>query len=77
MSTTTAHTTANPAAERVDLDVDACACHLYDAECALHAAHQSGVDAWITAATNELHQAVADYLHAVAERSAHPQATAR
>ena len=34
------------------------ACHLYDAECA------------ITAASDRLHEAVADYLAAVAERDA-------
>lgn len=38
------------------------AAHLYDAECALHTAHQSGVDAWIAAATQKLHEAVTEYL---------------
>ena len=32
--------------------------HLYDAECALHIARQSRVDAWITAAADHLHLAV-------------------
>ena len=60
MSTTTAtHTAAEPAAERVD--INACACHLYDAECALHAAHQSGVDDWIAKAAERLHEAVVVY----------------
>lgn len=40
---------------------------LYDAECALHVAHQTHVDAWITAASDRLHQAVADHLAAVAK----------
>ncbi|HEY3260934.1 MAG TPA: hypothetical protein VGJ95_11840 [Pseudonocardiaceae bacterium] len=35
---------------------------LYDAECALHAAHQSQVAAWIAAADARLHEAVAEYL---------------
>src|SRR2546422_843592 len=34
------------------------ACHLYDAECALHTAHQSHVDAWAEAASHKLHQAL-------------------
>lgn len=38
------------------------AAHLYDAECALHAAHRSGVQAWITAADRKLHKAVSEYL---------------
>jgi hypothetical protein len=41
--------------------------HLYDAECALHVAHQTRVDAWITAASDRLHQAVAEHLAAVEE----------
>lgn len=41
------------------------AAHLYDAECALHAAHQSGLQAWITAANQKLHEAVSEYLTAV------------
>jgi hypothetical protein len=32
--------------------------HLYDAECALHAARQSRVDEWIAAAYDRLHEAV-------------------
>ena len=52
--------TTTPAAAPIDVDTDvaACACHLYDAECALHAAHQSGVEPWIAAATERLHEAV-------------------
>lgn len=41
------------------------AAELYDAECALHAAHQSHVDAWISAAGDKLHQAVTDHLAAI------------
>jgi hypothetical protein len=31
---------------------------VYDAECALHAAHQSGVDGWMVAAREGLHRAL-------------------
>ena len=41
--------------------------HLYDAECALHDAHQSHVDEWIAAASNRLHDAVVDHLAAEAD----------
>ena len=37
---------------------------LYNAEGTLHAARQSGVDAWVKAAYDRLHVAVADYLQA-------------
>lgn len=43
--------------------------HLYEAEVALHIAHQSHVDAWIAAAADRLHDAVVEHLHAV--ESAH------
>lgn len=49
----------------VDPAVAACACHLYDAECALHDAHQSGVGTWIDAAGDKLRAAFAAYLDAV------------
>ena len=45
------------------------ACHLYDAECALHAAHQSGVEQWIAAAAEKLHQAIVEYLVAIAAQT--------
>ncbi len=44
--------------------------HLYDAEVALHIAHQSHVDAWITAAADRLHDALVEHLRAV--DTAHP-----
>jgi hypothetical protein len=50
----------------------ATACHLYDAECALHVVHQTHVDAWITAASERLHQAVAEHLGAVGAQVANP-----
>lgn len=40
----------------------AAAARLYDAECALHSAHQSHVDIWIDAANRRLHAAVTEYL---------------
>lgn len=49
-----------------DDHVQASATHLYDAECALRAAHQTHVDAWIAAATDKLHAALAAHLAAVA-----------
>ena len=57
MATTVAPTSRNRA--------DLAAVRLYNAECALHAAHQSGVELWITAASEKLHEAVVDYLAAV------------
>ncbi len=50
------HTTERTASDRA-------AQHLYDAECALHAAHQSHVDRWITAANGKLHRAIVNYEH--------------
>lgn len=40
--------------------------HLYDAECALHDAHQSHVDEWIAAASEHLHIALVEHLAAEA-----------
>lgn len=34
---------------------------LYDAEVALHHAHQTKVDEWISAAADGLHEAIVDY----------------
>jgi hypothetical protein len=47
--------------------VQAAASLLYDAECALHVAHQTHIEAWIAAASDRLQHAVADHLAAVAE----------
>lgn len=65
-TTTTSRRTTN--ARHKDSDIATCACHVYDAECALHAAHQSGDDAWIAAANEKLHQALTEYLAATAAR---------
>ncbi|SOD74996.1 hypothetical protein SAMN05892883_4194 [Jatrophihabitans sp. GAS493] len=41
--------------------------HLYDAECALHIAHQTRVDTWIAAASDRLHEADVEYQHAIGQ----------
>jgi hypothetical protein len=38
---------------------------LYEAEVALHIAHQTGVDCWIQAAADRLHEALEAHLQAV------------
>jgi hypothetical protein len=48
-------------ASRPSLVSDA-ARELYEAELALHDAHTSGVDTWISAAADHLHRAVQNYL---------------
>jgi hypothetical protein len=48
-------------------DLRTAATQLYDAECALHAARRSGVDAWIGAASNKLSDAIANYKLALAQ----------
>jgi len=58
--------TAEPARRRTPVSMDLspaqhvceAARHLYEAECALHIAHQTGIDCWITAASDRLHDAV-------------------
>lgn len=49
-----------------DVDIETAARRLYHAEVALHDAHASGVDAWITAASDRLHQAVVEHLRLAA-----------
>ena len=48
-------------------DIRTTATQLFDAECALHAARQSGVDAWIAAASNKLSDAIGNYMLALAQ----------
>jgi hypothetical protein len=48
------------------LDRDTAAQRLYDAECAWHAARQTGVDEWIARAADRLHEAVEQYLRQAA-----------
>jgi hypothetical protein len=47
-------------------DVGDAARRLFDAETALHAARQTHVDRWVTAASNKLHEAVVAYVAALA-----------
>jgi hypothetical protein len=49
--------------------VQAAACRLYDAECAVHAARQTGVDAWVAAASDALHRALEQHLCLAANAS--------
>ena len=51
-------------------DVSRTAAHLYDAETALHVARQTGVDAWVAAAYDRLHEAVVAYRSAVTGHAA-------
>ena len=48
-----------------DSRVRSAAQHVYDAECALHAARQAHVDAWIAAAGDKLHEAIVEHLQAL------------
>jgi hypothetical protein len=50
--------------------LDVAARHMYEAEIALHAARQSQVDAWVAAAYEHLHRAIAE--HTAATRFAGP-----
>lgn len=50
----------------VETAVQVAASHMFNAELALHDAHMSHVDAWITAAADRLHVAVVEYLTAKA-----------
>jgi hypothetical protein len=61
-STTTESATGPRPAELADCDRAAHA--MYDAELALHIAHQTHVDAWITAASDRLHQAILEHSRA-------------
>jgi hypothetical protein len=50
--------------------MDIAAADLNDAERTLYAAHQSRLDGWVTAADQELHDAVAAYRRAAIDRPA-------
>jgi hypothetical protein len=65
-SSTSQHTQPHRVRSGTDDPVTAAARHLYDAERALHDAHQSHVDAWITAAADRLHDALVEHMHALA-----------
>jgi hypothetical protein len=63
--TTPAHTTQTPTGgaedHRPTIRIADAGRRLYDAEVALHIAHTSHVDGWITAAADRLHEALVDY----------------
>ena len=61
----TVGTTAATDPDQPHAAVSAAARRLYDAEAALHIARQTGVYAWIGAAYDRLHEAVADHIAAV------------
>jgi len=48
--------------------VDIAAHRMYDAEVAVHAARQAHVDAWISAAYRQLHEAILEHAAALAGR---------
>jgi hypothetical protein len=58
-------TTTTTDRTQTDAWVRAAAAHVYDAECALHAARQAHVDAWIAAAADRLHAAIVVHLSAL------------
>jgi len=58
-------TVAATGPDRLHAAVNAAARRLYDAEAALHIARQTGVYAWIGAAYDRLHEAIADHIAAV------------
>ncbi len=60
-------TTAAAAGPGTDQRLQTAARVLYAAECALHTAHQTHVDAWIAAANRKLAEAIVDHLAAAAE----------
>jgi FAD synthase len=62
---TTEVTTMTPQGRQARTPEDA-ARRLYDAEVALHIARQTGVDAWISAAYDRLHEAIAAHTAALA-----------
>ena len=56
--------------QNVATDAHDAARRLYDAEVALHIARQTGVDAWIRAAADRLHEAVVAHTDAVLQTRA-------
>jgi hypothetical protein len=52
--------------DAIDDRLSTAARHLYDAECAVHVAHQTHVDAWIAAASDRLDEALNQYFSALA-----------
>ena len=61
---TTGTTVAATGPDQLHAAVSAAARRLYDAEVTLHIARQTGVYAWIGAAYDRLHEAIADHIAA-------------
>ena len=66
--TCSGHGPATPADDHNESRDTLAAHNLFEAELALHDAHQSHVEAWIAAASDKLHQAVLDHLAATCEQ---------
>jgi hypothetical protein len=75
--TTRTHGIATPADLENESRVTLAARHLYEAELALHDAHQSHVKAWIAATSDKLHQAVVEHLAATREQDGSDSRRAR
>ena len=58
--------THTSAATDITVRIAAAADRMYRAECALHAARQAHVDAWVAAAYDRLHEAIVEHTTAVA-----------
>lgn len=67
-STSTGIAATTLATSTVESRVDAAAQRLHNTETALHIARQTGCDEWIAAAGDRLHEAVLEYLAALAAR---------
>jgi hypothetical protein len=68
MITTTRKSATTTTRHAEESRLQAAARHLYEAEVALHIAHQTGEDAWIAAAADKLHLAIVE--HRAAESAA-------
>jgi hypothetical protein len=70
--TTTATDCASAVSNQAQDRVHSTADFLYAAECAFHDAHQTRIDAWIMAAADKLHTAIAAHLTAIADSNSSP-----
>jgi hypothetical protein len=66
--------TSTPPREGRPALADDAARRMYDAEVALHIARQAGVTAWISAAYDRLHEAIANHTAALTADTAPPAA---
>jgi hypothetical protein len=70
--TTTVTDRASAVSDQAQDRVHSAADVLYAAECAFHDAHQTRIDAWIKAAADKLHDAIAAHLAAIADSNSSP-----